>query len=252
MRDRLARARRSRPSCAASAAGRIEVVEGGRRRGFGPADAELRATVTIHDPAAWRSLLQRQRRPRRGLRRRALGDRRPGRADADRRPRAAPASTACAALIARPRGLLHRLRRLVPDNTRERRPPPHLRPLRPRQRPLRRLPRRADDVLLRLLPATRAPSLEEAQLAKLERICEQLRLGPENHLLEIGSGWGGLAIHAAREHGCRVTTTTISARAARARRAPGRARPGSRTGSRSSSRTTATSRAATTASSRSR
>jgi cyclopropane-fatty-acyl-phospholipid synthase len=40
--------------------------------------------------------------------------------------------------------------------------------------------------------------------------CEELRLGPENHLLEIGSGWGGLAIHAAREHGCRVTTTTIS------------------------------------------
>ena len=53
-------------------------------------------------------------------------------------------------------------------------------------------------------------SLEEAQLAKLTRICEELRLGPENHLLEIGSGWGGLAIHAAREHGCRVTTTTIS------------------------------------------
>ncbi len=53
-------------------------------------------------------------------------------------------------------------------------------------------------------------SLEEAQLAKLERICDQLRLGPDNHLLEIGTGWGGLAVHAAREHGCRVTTTTIS------------------------------------------
>ena len=53
-------------------------------------------------------------------------------------------------------------------------------------------------------------SLEEAQLAKLDRICDQLRLGPDNHLLEIGTGWGGLAVHAAREHGCRVTTTTIS------------------------------------------
>ena len=53
-------------------------------------------------------------------------------------------------------------------------------------------------------------SLEEAQLAKLDRICERLRLGPDNHLLEIGTGWGGMAIHAAREHGCRVTTTTIS------------------------------------------
>ncbi len=57
----------------------------------------------------------------------------------------------------------------------------------------------------------RQASLEQAQLAKLQRICERLQLGPDNHLLEIGSGWGGLAIHAAREHGCRVTTTTISA-----------------------------------------
>ena len=38
----------------------------------------------------------------------------------------------------------------------------------------------------------------------------RLRLDPGNHLLEIGSGWGGLAVHAARERGCRVTTTTIS------------------------------------------
>ncbi len=53
-------------------------------------------------------------------------------------------------------------------------------------------------------------TLEEAQLAKLERICAQLRLSPDSHLLEIGSGWGGLAVHAAKEHGCRVTTTTIS------------------------------------------
>lgn len=53
-------------------------------------------------------------------------------------------------------------------------------------------------------------SLETAQLAKLDRICERLGLGPEHHLLEIGTGWGGLAIHAARSTGCRVTTTTIS------------------------------------------
>jgi cyclopropane-fatty-acyl-phospholipid synthase len=54
-------------------------------------------------------------------------------------------------------------------------------------------------------------SLEQAQLAKLEHICTQLRLGPGDHLLEIGSGWGGLAVHAAARYGCRVTTTTISA-----------------------------------------
>jgi cyclopropane-fatty-acyl-phospholipid synthase len=53
-------------------------------------------------------------------------------------------------------------------------------------------------------------SLEEAQRNKLERICSALELGPADHLLEIGTGWGGLAVHAAREHGCRVTTITIS------------------------------------------
>jgi cyclopropane-fatty-acyl-phospholipid synthase len=53
-------------------------------------------------------------------------------------------------------------------------------------------------------------TLEQAQLAKLERICARLELGPDDHLVEIGSGWGGLAIYAAAEHGCRVTTATIS------------------------------------------
>jgi len=54
-------------------------------------------------------------------------------------------------------------------------------------------------------------SLEEASHAKLVRICRKLGLGPEHHVLEIGTGWGGFALHAAREHGCRVTTTTLSA-----------------------------------------
>jgi cyclopropane-fatty-acyl-phospholipid synthase len=53
-------------------------------------------------------------------------------------------------------------------------------------------------------------TLEEAQLARLDRICAKLELGPQDHLLEIGTGWGGLAIHAARTRGCRVTTATIS------------------------------------------
>ena len=55
-----------------------------------------------------------------------------------------------------------------------------------------------------------AVTLEEAQLAKLELVCAKLALGPRDHLLEIGTGWGGLAIHAAATRGCRVTTTTIS------------------------------------------
>jgi cyclopropane-fatty-acyl-phospholipid synthase len=53
-------------------------------------------------------------------------------------------------------------------------------------------------------------TLEDAQLVRLERICEMLELGPDDHLLEIGTGWGGMAIHAAMTRGCRVTTTTIS------------------------------------------
>jgi cyclopropane-fatty-acyl-phospholipid synthase len=53
-------------------------------------------------------------------------------------------------------------------------------------------------------------SLHDAQLARLDRICRKLELGPNDHLLEIGTGWGGLALHAARHFGCRVTTTTIS------------------------------------------
>jgi cyclopropane-fatty-acyl-phospholipid synthase len=54
-------------------------------------------------------------------------------------------------------------------------------------------------------------TLQEASVAKLERVCEQLELGPDDHLIEIGTGWGGLAVHAAATRGCRVTTTTISA-----------------------------------------
>ena len=54
-------------------------------------------------------------------------------------------------------------------------------------------------------------TLHEAQVAKLDRICRKLCLEPGDHLLEIGTGWGAMAIHAARNFGCRVTTTTISA-----------------------------------------
>ncbi|MEH6586357.1 MAG: cyclopropane-fatty-acyl-phospholipid synthase family protein [Halioglobus sp.] len=53
-------------------------------------------------------------------------------------------------------------------------------------------------------------SLEEASLHKLDLLCQQLELKPEDHLLEIGTGWGGMAIFAAQNYGCRVTTTTIS------------------------------------------
>src|SRR6056297_2098237 len=53
-------------------------------------------------------------------------------------------------------------------------------------------------------------SLEQAATDKLDAICQQLELCANDHLMEIGTGWGGMAIHAAQHYGCRVTTTTIS------------------------------------------
>ena len=53
-------------------------------------------------------------------------------------------------------------------------------------------------------------SLYEASITKLDRICQKLNMEPEDHVLEIGTGWGGFAIHAAKHYGSRVTTTTIS------------------------------------------
>lgn len=53
-------------------------------------------------------------------------------------------------------------------------------------------------------------TLQDASLAKFEAVCRKLQLKPSDHLVEIGTGWGGLAIYAARKYGCRVTTTTIS------------------------------------------
>lgn len=189
-------------------AGRIEVRDGSRARCFGPPDAELRATVTIRDPAAWRG-------PLRGSL--GLGESYvDGLWDTDDlvtliriAARELRQLDGARGLVARPRGLLHRLRRLVPENTR------------PRAR--RHIAAHYDlgnELFASFLDERMmyscawfprpGASLEEAQMAKLDRICDRLRLGPENHLLEIGGGWGGLAVHAAVTTGCRVTTTTIS------------------------------------------
>lgn len=53
-------------------------------------------------------------------------------------------------------------------------------------------------------------SLEDAQIAKYEALCQKLHLRKEDHVLEIGCGWGGFSIHAASHYGCRVTGVTIS------------------------------------------
>jgi cyclopropane-fatty-acyl-phospholipid synthase len=55
-------------------------------------------------------------------------------------------------------------------------------------------------------------TLAEASVAKYDRICRKLGLTASDHLLEIGTGWGGFALHAVQRYGCRVTTTTISDR----------------------------------------
>ena len=57
---------------------------------------------------------------------------------------------------------------------------------------------------------SQSSTLAQAQTAKLKAICDKLQLVPEDHMLEIGTGWGGLAIFAAKNYGCKVTTTTIS------------------------------------------
>ena len=53
-------------------------------------------------------------------------------------------------------------------------------------------------------------SLDLASTRKLDRICRKLDLKPGDHVVEIGTGWGGFAVHAAQHYGCRATTTTIS------------------------------------------
>ena len=60
------------------------------------------------------------------------------------------------------------------------------------------------------LYANAEDSLEQASARKLSRICEKLRLSADDHVVEIGTGWGGFAVFAASNYGCRVTTTTIS------------------------------------------
>ena len=53
-------------------------------------------------------------------------------------------------------------------------------------------------------------SMQEASVEKLDRICRKLNLSSKDHVLEIGTGWGSFAVHAVKNYGCKVTTTTIS------------------------------------------
>jgi cyclopropane-fatty-acyl-phospholipid synthase len=186
--------------------GRIEIAGGGRVRRFGPEAAPLHARVSVHDPVFWHAL------PRGS---RALAE------------AYAAGHWDCDDLVALARIGAREMPRL--DRWR--------RPLSPLQNLLTRVPRNTRDGARRHIAAHydagndlfrlfldetmtyscalfEPPelSLREAQEAKLDRICRKLELGPDDHVLEIGSGWGSFALHAARRYGCRVTTTTISSK----------------------------------------
>lgn len=188
--------------------GRLTIVEGSRRTDLGPGGAPA-ATVEVRSPAVWPVLL----RGSRGL----------AESYADGLWET-PDLAAVIRVAARNVGVADAVRRrLAPV----REPYTRARNLWRRNTPRRS---RADiaahydlgnDLFELMLDPTmmyscavwprRGATLEEAQTAKLERICAKLDLRPEHHVVEIGTGWGGFAVHAAGRYGCRVTTTTISA-----------------------------------------
>ncbi|HET8978000.1 MAG TPA: cyclopropane-fatty-acyl-phospholipid synthase family protein [Solirubrobacteraceae bacterium] len=187
--------------------GSLTVSDGRRAQHFGRGAPA--ATIHVHDPGFWPMLL----RGSRGL--------------AESYARGwwdSPDLVAVIRLAARNAVLIDRVRTLTaPLWT------PHQRLRALRRRNTRRQSRRdiaahydlGNQLFERMLDATMMYScalfdrpgmtLEQASLAKLERVCDQLALGPDDHVLEIGTGWGGFAVHAAGTRGCRVTTTTISA-----------------------------------------
>ena len=185
--------------------GRLEIAEaGGRRHVFGPSAASLRASLLLHDSSFWS-----------GLTRGSLGL-------AQSYARGGWDSDDLVSLVrmgAREMPRVDRLRRplvplvdllsRVPRNTRAaaRR---HIAAHYDLGNPLFEL--FLDDTMTYSCAVFEDPaaSLREAQEAKLDRVCRKLELGPEDHVAEIGTGWGSFALHAAGRYGCRVTTTTIS------------------------------------------
>jgi cyclopropane-fatty-acyl-phospholipid synthase len=187
--------------------GTLVVVEDGERREYGSSRAPI-ATVVVHSPRVWRMLLRGSR----------------GMADAY----AAglwdtPDLVAVIRLAARNAVSLDRARRrLAPIRL----PMQRARALARRSTRVRRRKDIAahydlgNELFSRMLDPTLsyscavlerdAMTLAEASLAKLERVCEKLDLGPGDRVLEIGTGWGGFAVYAASTRGCHVTTTTIS------------------------------------------
>jgi cyclopropane-fatty-acyl-phospholipid synthase len=186
--------------------GSLTIVENGRRRVVG--SGHPTATIDVHSAGFWRMLM----RGSRGLAEsfsQGVWD--------------SPDLVAVIRLAARNAVLIDRVRALTAPFWA---PPQRVRALlqrRTRQRSRRDIAAHYDlgnELFTRMLDPTMMYScalferdgmtLEEASIAKLERVCQRLDLGPEDRVLEIGTGWGGFAIHAAGTRGCHVTTTTIS------------------------------------------
>ncbi|HET9010703.1 MAG TPA: cyclopropane-fatty-acyl-phospholipid synthase family protein [Gemmatimonadaceae bacterium] len=186
--------------------GRLTVVEDGETVVFGAGPPT--ATVYVHSPRVWRRLM----RGSRGLAESYLDG-----------MWTTPDLTAVVRVAARNVDGIDRLRRrLAPVRAPIQRAAALVRP-NTRRRSRRAIAEHYDlgnDLFELMLDPTMMYSsalfdrpgmtLEEASTAKLERICEKLALGPDDHVLAIGTGWGGFAVHAASTRGCRVTTTTIS------------------------------------------
>ncbi len=193
--------------------GRLTVREGGRAQVFGDpaAPAGLRAEITVHDPGFWTAVLA-------GGSSGAAAAYADGRWDADD-------LTALVRIMARNEPAAERLRIWLGALSGPVRWLGHRRNRNTRQGSRRNIAAHYDlsnDFFALWLDRTLTysaglfagaqASLEDASLAKYERICRALDLGPDDHVLEIGCGWGGFAIYAAHHHGCRVTATTLSAR----------------------------------------
>ncbi len=186
--------------------GSLTIVEGEARRTFGSGPPT--ATIHVHHPHFWRMLM----RGSRGLAEsyaQGMWD--------------SPDLVSVIRLAARNAVLIDRVRAVTAPLWKPRQRMREALNRRTRQRSRRDIAAHYDlgnDLFERMLDPTMmyscalfdrpGMSLQEASVAKLERVCERLQLGPEDRVLEIGTGWGGFAIHAAATRGCRVVTTTIS------------------------------------------
>jgi cyclopropane-fatty-acyl-phospholipid synthase len=186
--------------------GSLTIVQDGERRTFG--SGAPTATIDVHDPRFWPMLM----RGSRGLAEsyaQGLWD--------------SPDLVAVIRLAARNAVLIDRVRAVTAPLWKPRQRAREALRRRTRHRSRRDIAAHYDlgnELFARMLDDTMMYScalfdrpgmtLEEASVAKLERVCERLQIGPEDRVLEIGTGWGGFAIHAAATRGCRVVTTTIS------------------------------------------